>query len=155
MNNQKSLCLFSMMDILTNKKHVSIKPVIIKGHHLYQVFCDLLPCLGTKGTLNLFPAEYCEFSLDYERNNLVCLVIKYNAFGNLLQKKRSVSPPPPIFFLMGVYKRLVYCQKLPPKSQFLAPKLGRGHLLEHGPLLEVLRYVVVFVGQFMYLRCFF
>ena len=41
---------------------------------------------------------------------------------------------------MGVYKRLVFCQKLPPKSQFSASKLEGGRLLEHGRLLEILRY---------------
>ena len=43
----------------------------------------------------LFPAEDCELSLDYERNKLVCLVIKYmyNTFGNLLQNERSVTLP--------------------------------------------------------------
>ena len=127
-----------MIDILTNKKKcVPIKPVI-KGHHLNYMFCDLI-------TMPRYRRNFCSQqstanSLDYERNKLVCLVIKYNAFGNLLQKKRSVSPPPH-FFLMGVYKRLVFCQKLPQKLQFSASKLGGGRLLEHGHLLEILRCV--------------
>ena len=65
---------------------------MIKGHHLYHMFCDLITMPRYRRNF-LFPAEYREFSLDYERNKLVSLVIKYNAFGNL-QKKISV---PPIF----------------------------------------------------------
>ena len=42
---------------------------------------------------------------------------------------------------MGVYKRLVFCQKLSQKSQFLASNFGGGGLLEHGRLLELLRYI--------------
>ena len=41
-------------------------------------FVTQLPCLGTEETL--FLAEYCEFSLDYERNKLVCLVINITQF---------------------------------------------------------------------------
>ena len=93
----KSLCFFSMIDILTNKKHVSIKPVI-KGHHLYHMFCDLI-------TMPRYRRNFCSRQSTVNflwtmKNKLVCLVIKYIAFGNLLQKKRSV-PPPPHFFSDG------------------------------------------------------
>ena len=76
-----------MIDSFTNKKHGSIKP-IIKGQHLYHVFC-LKPTCNYHALVQkelLFPAEYCEFSLDYERNKLVCFVIKYNIFGYFFGK---------------------------------------------------------------------
>ena len=79
-----------MIDISTNKKNVSIKPVI-KDHHLYLVFCDLITMPKQKELL--FPAENCEFSFDYERNKLVCLAIKNNTIGDLLKKKNLFSPP--------------------------------------------------------------
>ena len=88
------------------------------------MFCDLITMPRYRGNFCYRQIQYCEFSLDYERDKLVkCLVIKYNAYGiNLLQKKRFVPPPP--FFPMGVYKRLVFCQKLPQKSQILTSKVG-------------------------------
>ena len=39
--DQKPYVFFSMIYILTNKKCVSIKPMI-KGHHFYHMFCDLI-----------------------------------------------------------------------------------------------------------------
>ena len=80
----------------------------------------------------------CEFLLKYERK-LVCLVIKYmyNAFGKFLQKKRSVSPPP--FFSDGRLLEASILQKIVPKITIFLSKLGGGHLLEHGRLLEILR----------------
>ena len=125
-----------MIDILTNKKLVSIKPVI-KGHHLYHVFCDLI-------TMPRYRRNFCsrqstvnslwtmkETNLFVCKLNITHLVTYY--------RRKDLFPPPPIFST-GVYKRLVFCQKLPPKSQFLASKLGGGRLLEHGRLLEILRY---------------
>ena len=44
---------------------------------------------------------------------------------------------------MGLYKRLDFWGNLVEKSAFLASKLGNGPLLEHGPLIEILGYIVL------------
>ena len=79
-------------------------------------------------TKELFiPAEDCEFSLDYERKNkLVCLVIKYmyNAFGNLIQKKRSVLPPPPPFFSDGRLLEASILPKIVQKIKIFSVQIG-------------------------------
>ena len=63
----------------------------------------------------------------------------YNAFGNLLQKKISVFPPP--FFSDGRLLEASILPKIAPKITILASKLGDGLLLEHGHLLARLHEV--------------
>ena len=45
-------------------------------------------------------------------------------------------------FMGSLYKRHDFWGNLLEKSAFLASKLGNGPLLEHGPVIEILLYLV-------------
>ena len=56
----------------------------------------------------------------------------------------------PIFFFnirgWAFIRGSIYGKICLKKSAFLASKLGNGPLLEHGPLIEILRYIKVYIS---------
>ena len=103
-----------MIDILTNKNRVSISPVI-KGHHLYHMFCDLI-------TMPRYRRNFCsrqstvnslwtlkETNLFVWGLNITHLVT-FNYY-----RRKDLFPPS---FPMGIYKRLVFCQNCPKNHNF-------------------------------------
>ena len=63
-----------------------------------------------------------------------------NDFANILQKVRSFRP---IVFQSVFIRGWYFVEKCLKNGHFQCPK-GSGHLLEHGRLLEILRYTRTF-----------